>query len=232
MSAKAFVSLLVGVLVLGGLVGASFIGGMVLGKNSGAEAADNVVAATAPQPPSAEAQSLDEVDGQGLSQLRQRIQSGEATQEEIAELRQQLRAQFGAGDGGPGGAQGFGGGGFGGGGFGGGGFGGGGFGGRGGLIGTLEAVDGNLVTLNTAQGPLHVTVTEDTTIQKTVQVTLADLVLGEPLTVGSARGEDGAVEATTIFVLPEGQEGLRPGGFGGGGGGGGRRGGGFGGGQQ
>ena len=218
MSAKAFVSLLVGVLVLGGLVGASFVGGMVLGKNSGAEAADNVVAAPAPQPPSAAAQSPAQVDGQGLSQLRQRIQSGEASQEEIAQLREQLRAQFGAGGDGPGGGTG-------------GGFGGGGFGGSGALTGTLESVDGNVVTLNTAQGPLQVTVTEDTTIQKTVQVTVADLALGERLTVGGARGEDGAVEATTIFVLPEGQEGLRPGGFGGGGGGGGRRGGGFGGGQ-
>jgi hypothetical protein len=77
-----------------------------------------------------------------------------------------------------------------------------------------------VVTLNTSDGTLRVAITDETTIQKTVQLTAGDLVEGERLTVVGSPGADGVVEATSMFVVTEGQAGGF-GGFGGGGFGGG-----------
>ena len=197
MSTKVFISLVVGVLVLGAAIGGSFLGGLAIGKNQEAEAAAAI--APVPQAPTLAAQPSEETAGQNFAQLRERLQSGDLSDEELAELRQQFQ------DGGAGG-------------FGGGrprgGFGGGG--GQGGLTGTIESIDGTTVTLNTSEGTLRVAITDETTIQKTVQVTAGDLVEGERLTVVGTPGEDGIVEATFMIVVPEGQAG----GFGGSGGGG------------
>ena len=83
-----------------------------------------------------------------------------------------------------------------------------GFAGRGGLTGTIEEIEGNTVTVNTAQGPLQATVGEETTIQMFTEGTLADLQTGLRVTVIGQRGEDGAVEATSIVVTPEGADGF------------------------
>ena len=100
------------------------------------------------------------------------------------------------------------------------------------MTGTIDSTSGGTLTINTAQGNLQITVTDDTVIQQTVEVSIGDLALGTRVTVTGAPGEDGIVEATSIFVIPEGQEGEQRRGFGGGGFGGGVRpgGGGFGGG--
>lgn len=197
MSTKAFISLVVGVLVLGAVIAGSFLGGLAIGKNQEAEAAAAI--APVPQAPTLATQPSEETAGQNLAQLREQLQSGELTQEDLAQLRRQF---LDAGSGG---------------------FGGGrprggsvGFGGRRGLTGTIESVEGATVTLNTSEGTLRVAITDETTIQKTVQVTAEDLVEGERLTVVGAPGEDGVVEATSLFILPEGLAG----GFGGSGGGG------------
>ena len=83
-----------------------------------------------------------------------------------------------------------------------------GFAGRGGLTGTIEEIEGNTVTVNTAQGPLLATVGEETTIQMFTEGTLADLQTGLRVNVIGQRGEDGAVEATSIVVTPEGADGF------------------------
>ena len=208
MSTKGFVSLLVGVLVLGVAIGGSFLGGLVIGKGQEAEAAASV--APVPQPPAAVPQTSGQTDGQTLGSLREQFQSGELSPEDLAALRERFQGQAGGGR--PGGG-GFGGGG----GPGGGGFGGGArFGGGGGLTGTIERVDGNTITVNTSQGALLATIGEETTIQKTIEVTVSDLTEGVRVTVTGIRGEDGTVEANLIFVVPEGTEGFGGGGFGGG----------------
>ena len=135
--------------------------------------------------------------GGQFDQFRQQFQSGDLSQEDLDELRQQFQDQFGQG--------GFGGGGFAGGGFGGrgGGFGGGTDGGIG-LMGTLETIEGNTVTVNTSQGPLQATITPDTTIQVFTEGTLADLQTGMRVTVVGGREEDGTVRASSFFITPEG----------------------------
>ncbi len=193
MTSRSF-TLLIGVVVaLGISIGGAFVGGIALGKSQDAEAAQATPEVPAPsggfrQPDGADAASLD--------LLRQRIQSGDATPEELAQLRQQFQGQ----------------GQFGGGGFGGGRLGGGGFGQ--GLTGTIDTVDGNVITVDTPQGPLQATVTDETAIQLFSEGSLADLLEGLRVTVIGQR-QDGGVEASAILLLPEG-EGFFGGGFQGG----------------
>ena len=112
-----------------------------------------------------------------LADLRQRIQSGEVTQEELAELRQRFQGAGGDGTG---------------------------FFGGGGLTGTVQSVQGNVVTAETSQGPSQATVGADTNIQKTDRGTLEDLVIGVRVTVVGQRGADGTFQADSISILPEG----------------------------
>ncbi len=191
MTGRSF-TLLIGVVVaLGISIGGAFVGGIALGKSQDAEAAQATLEVPAT---SGGFQRPDGADAASLDRLRQRIQSGDATPEELAQLRQQFQGQ----------------GQFGGGGFGGGGRLGGGDFGRG-LTGTIDALDGNVITVDTPQGPLQATVTDETAIQLFSQGSLADLLEGLRVTVIGQR-QDGAVEASAILLLPEGGEGF----FGGG----------------
>ena len=203
MSTRAFVWLLVGFLAVGGALGGAFAGGVVLGKSQGDESNGNGVL---PQPPSSLGQQAStQTDAPSLDQIRQRFQSGDISPEEAAQFRQQFQGQFGGGGPGGGGRR---------------------FGGGAGMTGTIERIEGNFVTLNTPQGPLEVTIGEDTSIQMFAEGTLSDLLAGVRVTVTGERGEDGTVVATSILLVPEG------GGGGGGFGGGGFGGGGFGGGDR
>ena len=177
MTNKSFILLIAVVAALGVSIGGAFVGGIALGKSQDAEASQ--VAAFPPDP----AAGFQQANGGSsesapLAQIRQRLQSGDATPEELAELRQQFQ----------------------GGGFGGGGLLGGGFGA--GLTGTIDAVDGNVVTVNTPQGPLQAIITEETTIQTFAEGTLEDLLQGMRVTVVGQRGE-GTVEASAILLLPD-----------------------------
>ena len=187
MTTKSFMLLIAVVAALGVSIGGAFVGGIALGKSQDAEASQ--VAAVAPDP-SGGSQRPNGEGGQSasLAQIRQRVQSGDATPEELAELRQQFQ----------------------GGGFGGGGFRGGSFGG--GLTGTIDAVDGNVITVNTPQGPLEATVTDETTIQTFSVGTVEDLLQGVRVTVIGQR-EGGTVEASSILVLPDDGQGFFGGGF-------------------
>ena len=196
-------------------MGGSFVAGLTVGKGQEAEAA-SIVVPTLPAPSSASARpsSAASTDGLDLADLRQRVQSGELSQDELTTLREQFQSQFGGAAGRTGQ-----------------------FGGAGGrlggggpvLVGTITAIEGDVLTLATAQGPLEVSLGEDVTIRQTVDATVADLVDGTRVTVVGERGDDGVVAANTIQVIPEGVD-FTAGGFGGRGGFGGGRGGGFGGG--
>ena len=192
MTSRSF-TLLIGVVVaLGISIGGAFVGGIALGKSQEAEAAQ-----ARPEVPATSGgfRQPDSADTASLDLLRRRIQSGDATPEELAQLRQQFQGQFGGG------------------GFGGGRLGGGGFGQ--GLTGTIDAVDGNVITVDTPQGPLQATVTDETVIQLFSAGSLADLLEGLRVTVIGQR-QEGAVEASAILLLPEGGEGFFSGGFRGG----------------
>ena len=205
MNTKGFILLIVAVLVLGATIGGSFIGGLTVGKNQEAEAAPSNLPAQPSTTVGPQTSGL--TDGQTLADLRERVQSGEIDQDDLAQLREQFQGRLGQGPGGGGFGR---------------------FAGGGGLTGTIEKVEGNTVTVNTPQGSLQATVGPETTIQKTTEISLEDLIEGMRLTVSGEPGEDGAVQATTIFVFPEGAGGFGGGGFGGGAG---QHGGGFGGGR-
>lgn len=160
MKTKAFVLLLVGVLVLGGGVGGVFAGGLALGKSQGEKEARSALPARSTL---------------GFGQQSQ----GQATQEQLQQLRQQFQGQAGQANRT-------------------------GFMGGGGLTGTIEKIEGNTVTVNTAQGPLQATLGTDTTIQMMAGGTLQDLTTGLQVTVVGQREADGTVTARTIVITSEG----------------------------
>ena len=187
MSTKAFVMLLVAVLILGGSLGGAFAGGVVLGKSQGEEVAQSSLPAQSTS--NLGQQSSGQLGQEQLDQFRQQIQSGEFSQQDLDQFRQQFQGQFGQG------------------------FAGRGFAGGGGLSGTIEEIQGNTVTVNTSQGPLQATIGADTTIQMFTEGTLADLQAGLRVTVIGQRGEDGTVEARSILITPEGGDGVFEGGL-------------------
>ncbi len=213
---KAFILLLVVVVIIGGSIGGAFVGGVAVGK--GQEAGPTV--ADIPVPGRSATVAVEATEPGGFQQLspeqvgniRQQFQSGQLSQEDVARLRQ----QFGGGQAGAGAAGAVAGGGPAGGGF------------RGGLTGSVKTIDGNEITISTAQGDLVATIGEDTTIRLIDEGAIADLLEGISVTVVGARDESGTLEAATITAAPEGVElgiggggGRGGGGFGGGGGGGG-----------
>ena len=183
MNTKSFLTLVIAVLVLGGSLGGAFVGGIALGKNQEDDVTLN--SASTQLPSGTDQQASGQLTQGQLDQFRQQIQSGEFDPENRDQLRRQFQDQFGQG--GPGGL---------------------GFGGAGGLTGTIEGIEGDTITINTAQGPLLATISTDTTIQIFVEGTLTDLENGTQVTVRGQRREDGTVEATSITVTPEGLGGL------------------------
>ncbi|MCH7996687.1 MAG: hypothetical protein IIB11_02800 [Chloroflexi bacterium] len=141
----------------------------------------------------------DQFNPEDLALLREQLQSGEIDPETLEQLRQQFQDRSGQGFGGRG--------------FGGRGFTGQGFRDQSGLTGTIEGVEGNTVTVNTSQGPLQVTVGDDTIIQRFAEATSTDLQDGIQITVFGQSGEDGTVEATFILITPEGAGGFFGGGL-------------------
>ena len=204
MSSKGFTSMLIAVLVGGGIVGGAFFGGLTIGKGQATET--NVVNLTTPAQISPAGQTQPATQGQDLEQLRAQFQSGQVAPEELDRLRQQFQGQFGGG--GPAG----------------------GFGGRAGLTGIVESIDGSTIILETQQGTIEATLSEDTIVRMTSEVPVSDLTAGMRVTINGERGDDGIFDASAITVTPDGGEGAPfAGGFPGGGFGGGR---GFGGGAQ
>jgi hypothetical protein len=76
---------------------------------------------------------------------------------------------------------------------------------RPGANGNLAKIDGNTLTLTTAQGQVIVYVGSDTTIQQTVTGTLSDLSEGQSLTVMGTEDASGNITATSITIQPQGQ---------------------------
>jgi hypothetical protein len=80
--------------------------------------------------------------------------------------------------------------------------------GIGATVGTVEKVEGNVVTLKTREGTtVLVNVGSSTSIQKTVEGSLEDISLGENIAVSGDKNEDGSIEAKSItitsgFTLP------------------------------
>jgi hypothetical protein len=130
-----------------------------------------------------------------LDQIRQRFQSGDLSQEELVELRQQFRNQFDqtgsqgnfGGRGGSGTGREF-------------------MGGRGtGLVGVLQSIEANTVTLDTFQGAIQVATTPDTIFRIISEGSFTDLLIGLQVMVVGQPGEDQIIEARSILIAPQGE---------------------------
>lgn len=198
MSTKAFVLLLFGVLVFGGGLGGSFVAGLVTGKNQKVEAAPVVISAPAISSAETERNTAPGISDLDLTNLRQRFQAGELSQDEVATLREQFRSQFtGASAAGQ-------------------------FTGPTGfrdrtplVAGTVTVVENNTLILNTEQGSLRVSLGEDVTIRQTVEVAIENLSEGTRIAVVGQPGDDGTIAANMIQVIPDGSDFNAVGGFGG-----------------
>ena len=81
------------------------------------------------------------------------------------------------------------------------------------MSGTIEAIDGNAITVNTAQGSLKATIGDETTIQMFTEGAVGDLLQGTRVTVVGQRSEDGSVQARSVIIIPQGADALFSGGF-------------------
>jgi hypothetical protein len=72
--------------------------------------------------------------------------------------------------------------------------------GRGGTTGTVDEVEGDVMTLETPTGIVLVYITDDTTFQKMAEGRLDDILPGDSITVSGEAGDDGSIEATNIFI--------------------------------
>ena len=160
------------------VLGGSLGGAFIGGIALGKSQAEEVSSNSAP------ISSTDQPTQGQLDALREQIQLGQFDPENREQFRQQFQGQFGRGGGG---GDGFGG---------------------GGLTGLIEEILGDIVTVNTSQGPLLANIGPDTTIQLFTEVTLADLLVGMNITVIGRPGEDGTVQAVSIVLAPEGSAGF------------------------
>jgi hypothetical protein len=77
--------------------------------------------------------------------------------------------------------------------------------GAGGLMGTIEKVEGNTVVITTDTGSVSVQTSDTTLIEKTVSVGVADLTVGERVIVSGTKNDDGSYTARSIQSVRGGQ---------------------------
>ena len=71
----------------------------------------------------------------------------------------------------------------------------------GGIMGTIEAVEGNTLVVTTQEDTIRVQTTDTTLIEKYATVTIGDLEVGEGVMVSGTRQDDGSYTARSIRVL-------------------------------
>ena len=74
----------------------------------------------------------------------------------------------------------------------------------GGVFGTVKTVNGNTITVSTAQNVTTVTLSDSTVIMKSTTGTPADILVGAQITVRGQRDSSGNVTATNVQLLPPG----------------------------
>jgi hypothetical protein len=74
--------------------------------------------------------------------------------------------------------------------------------GRGGTIGTVEKIEGGVITVKTFSGTVNVITSSNTTVQKMGTGSLSDIKTGDNISVSGTSQDDGSVKATSIFITP------------------------------
>ncbi len=87
------------------------------------------------------------------------------------------------------------------------------------LIGSVEKIDGDSLTISTSDGSVLARLGNEAIVQMFADVSAENLAIGTQVTVNGERGEDGLMVASSIVVIPEDENGFAGGGgFGGRGG--------------
>jgi len=68
----------------------------------------------------------------------------------------------------------------------------------GGLMGTIEKIEGNTLVITTDDGEVRVQTSDTTLVEKTMSVNVEDLELGERVMVSGSKNEDGSYTARSI----------------------------------
>ncbi|HAL62609.1 MAG TPA: hypothetical protein DCP08_09430 [Chloroflexi bacterium] len=70
----------------------------------------------------------------------------------------------------------------------------------GGIMGTIETVEGDTLLVSTEEGDIRVHTTDTTLIEKYMAVDLGDLAVGEQVVVSGSRNDDGSITARSIRI--------------------------------
>jgi hypothetical protein len=71
----------------------------------------------------------------------------------------------------------------------------------GGIRGTIQAVEGETLVINTDGGVINVKTTDTTMIEKNMPVSVGDLEVGEMVVVSGPQNEDGSITARSIMSM-------------------------------
>jgi hypothetical protein len=71
----------------------------------------------------------------------------------------------------------------------------------GGIRGTIQAVEGNTLVINSDEGTVNVQTTDTTLIEKNMPVSVGDLEVGEMVVVSGPQNEDGSITARSIMSM-------------------------------
>jgi len=71
----------------------------------------------------------------------------------------------------------------------------------GGMMGTIEGVEGETLIINSNEGLIRVQTTDTTLIEKNMAVGVGDLEVGEMVVVSGPRNEDGSITARSVLSL-------------------------------
>jgi len=72
--------------------------------------------------------------------------------------------------------------------------------GFGATVGTVEKVEGNVITVKTSTGTILVNIGNSTSIQKMAEGSLADISTGENIAVSGSKNAEGSIEARSITI--------------------------------
>lgn len=180
MTNKAFSLLLLFTLVFGGALGAAFAAGVALGKSQGPDPSQDTASFSPPRSfGDGESSSGGFQGGRSRSGGFQGRQPGADAGGREGGFPSGSRERS-AGPEGIAGAE-----------------------GRQSIIGTIGHFEDSLVTLNTLQGQVQVSLAESTTIQTTSQGTVADLVEGASVGIIGRRDQEGNIQARAVTLLLE-----------------------------
>ena len=71
----------------------------------------------------------------------------------------------------------------------------------GGMMGTIEAVEGETLVINSNEGLIRVQTTDTTLIEKNMAVGVGDLEVGEMVVVSGPRNDDGSITARSVMSV-------------------------------